>query len=233
MKRKRTQNVLLLLTFLQTFFFIFAFASSSKNISQKINPSNSALTAMNKKYAEAKTLKINFQQTKKNSATGTEKKSKGTIFIKKPHFFRWETFSPEKDILVTNGVFFWFFTPPFRKNEKGQLLVRKAADVQSKLAIDLLSGSIQFQKDFKILKSKPFFYKMKPLKPSGDVDYIELYLEKTTKLVYKLVLFSVTGNETELNLENPKLNLDLPNDMFTFSKDRDTAPGTEFDTFQE
>jgi outer membrane lipoprotein carrier protein len=130
--------------------------------------------------------------------------------------FRWETVTPEASILVSNGKKVWFYTPPFREGENGQVMVRKAADVQSKLAIDLLSGQADLKKSFKTKKLSDQHFDLKPLIPAGDVARIELFLEKSTNLVYKVVLYTKTGNQTELVLKDVTVNPQLADNMFQF-----------------
>lgn len=173
------------------------------------------LAGVQEKYKNVKTLTAEFTQKLKNATLGTTKESSGRIYIKRPNKFRWETHKPEASILVGNGKKAWFYTAPFREGEKGQVMVKRAADVQSQLAIDLLSGQSESNKDFKIKDLKDRL-SLTPLKASGDIEHIELYIEKPTNLVYKLVLFTRSGNETELTLKDVNLSPKLNDTMFDF-----------------
>lgn len=179
-------------------------------------PAAPTLEAMQAKYKDIRALTAEFTQRQTNAALGSTKESTGRIFIKRPNMFRWQTLEPEKSILVGNGHKIWYYTPPFRDGERGQVMVKRAADVQSRLAIDLLAGHADIKKDFKCKPLAPGAYNLKPLKPAGDVDRIELFLEKPTNLVYKLVLFTTTGNQTELTLKNVILEPQLGDSMFNF-----------------
>ncbi|MEW6056221.1 MAG: outer membrane lipoprotein carrier protein LolA [Bdellovibrionota bacterium] len=182
-----------------------------------------ALKKMYAKYKTAKTLTAEFHQVQRNLALGTEKKSSGRLFIKSPDMFRWQTVDPEPSILVSNGKKVWYYTPPFRKEEKGQVLVRRTAETQSKLAIDVLSGQSKLEKNFNIESLEPRKYRLVPLKPTADIEHIELHLESPTDLVYKLILFTKTGNQTELTLKGTTLGPRLPDTMFNFTP----PPNTE------
>ncbi len=188
------------------------------------NP-KSALLEMQAKYKDVLTLTAEFTQKQTNVTLGTTKETSGRIFIKRPNMFRWQTVMPESEIsiLVGNGKKVWFYKPPFRAGENGQVLIREAADVQSQLAIDLLAGHANVSKDFKDKTLSEGHFELKPLKPAGDIEHIELFLEKSTNLVYKLVLFTSTGNQTELTLKDVVLGPQLSDKMFTFT----TPPKTE------
>ena len=174
------------------------------------------LRSMQEKYKSVTALAADFTQSQTNTALGTTRVSTGHIFIRRPNKFRWETLDPDPSILVSNGKKVWYYTPPFRKDEHGQIMVKKAADVQSQLAVDLLAGQSDFKKDFKIKRLASERYHLTPLKPAGDVEHIELHIEKPTNLVYKIILFTTTGNMTELALKNVTLSPQLSDAMFDF-----------------
>lgn len=203
--------------------FILCFATvctdvhaNSQSVKTNSSVKSSTLEKMQSRYKNVKTLVIEFNQTQTNVALGDKKESSGRIYLKKPNFFRWETFEPNPSILTANGKKVWFYSAPFRKDEKGQVRVSKAADVQSQLAIDLLAGSNDLKKQFNIKALDDFRLELTPLKPAGDVEHVELELEKKTNLVYKLTLYNITGNQTELKLSSVRMNPELPAAMFNF-----------------
>lgn len=184
--------------------------------SSRASSSNNPLADVQSTYKNVKTLTAEFTQQLKNVALGTTKESSGRIFIKRPEMFRWETHQPEQSILVSNGKKVWYYTAPFRKGEKGQVMTKRAADVQSRLAIDLLAGTINTEKDFKVKRLADDQIELIPLKAAGDIERVQLYIEKPTKLVYKLVLFTKSGNQTALTLKNVTLGPNLSDTMFNF-----------------
>jgi outer membrane lipoprotein carrier protein len=184
-------------------------------------PQKSALDRMQEKYKTIGSLTAEFSQKKTNLALGTAKDSNGRIYVKRPNKFRWETIEPEPSILVSNGRKIWYYTPPFRKGEKGQVMVRRSTD-QSQLAVDLLAGRANVKKDFKSKELGPDHFELIPVKPMADVDRVEVFIEKATNLVYKLSLFTSTGNQTELMLKNVTLDPKLSESMFNFSPPENT-----------
>lgn len=210
--------------FLCSVLLCLSISANAKNSAKK----NDRLDEMRAKYKNVKSLTAEFEQKIKNAALGSTKESSGRIYIKRPNMFRWETHEPQASILVGNGRKVWFYTPPFREDEKGQVMAKKAADVQSRLAIDLLSGQAALSKSFKIKELKNGVFDLVPLKPSGDIAHIALFLEKSTNLVYKLTLYTITGNETELTLKKLTLGtkpgeVSLADSMFNFTP----PPNTE------
>lgn len=214
---------------MKNFFFalsIFAFASIALATSARAEKF-SALDSARAKYKSARTMTAEFTQKQKNLALGTTKESSGRIFVKRSSSggaiqYRWQTDKPDASLLVSNGKKVWYYTPPFRKDERGQVMIRSADSGQSRLALDLLTGG----GDGKSYKTRQLAeegrFELKPLKPVGDVSRVELFLEKPTNLVYKVVLKTKTGNETELKLSNVTLGPKLPDSMFQFTPPPDT-----------
>ena len=174
-------------------------------------------------YGDTRTLSANFTQIQKNTVLGTQKESSGLIDINRPDKFRWETDSGQKSLSLADGKNVYHYTPPFRDGEKGQVIIRKAADTQSKTAVELLSGGADLRKTFRYKAIGFDKYELLPIKNAGDINKIELFLDKKTRLVYKLRLFHATGNETELVLKNVKLGVAIESTRFEFK----IPPNTE------
>lgn len=181
------------------------------------------LREMRKKYSSITAITAEFTQTHKNPTLGSEKLSSGRLYIMRPNLFRWETLQPDPSVITTNGIRFWYYTPPFREGEKGQVSIRPAKDVPSQLAVDLLSGRADLAAAFRTKAIAPGHYELKPLKPSGDVKRVELFLESQTNLVYKIRLHTASGNETTIELKKLELGAKLSKSMFSFQ----APPGTE------
>lgn len=204
---------------------LFHHASIAAPTAAKQRNNENAFESAQKKYAESQTFTSSFSQTQTHKVLGTKKESLGRIFIKRPDKFLWQTESPDPSLMVSNGTKTWFYTAPFREGEKGQVLIKKSADVHSQLIIDLLSGTGNLKKSFNIKQLNPTLFELKPQKNTraGDVVRIELEIEKSTNLVYKVTLFSSTGNQTALTLKDTTLGPNLSDKMFEYTP----PPNTE------
>ncbi len=169
-----------------------------------------------KKYENAQTLTARFSQTIMNKTLARETKSSGRIYVRRPDMFRWETLEPDASILSCNGIKFWYYTPPFREGESGQVTVRPAREVPSRLAIDLLSGRIDVRGAFSAKTRGEGYFELTPKRPAGDIQRVELFLESRTKLVYKLILYTGSGNKTTIELSDVELGIKLDKSMFSF-----------------
>jgi outer membrane lipoprotein carrier protein len=182
------------------------------------------LIAIEKKYVGAKTLEADFRQKDEVKMTGATKQSSGVLMIRHPNQFRWETLKPDKNLLVSDGRKFWFYTPPFEAGERGQVIERKTTEVQSELANALLAGAFSRIRGVDIQKVSPTRFKLVPAEGvAGTVKTAELDIDPKKNVIERLQLEHQGGNKTEIKLENVKLSAKLSESFFKFV----TPPGTD------
>lgn len=182
------------------------------------------LAAIEKKYLNAKTLEADFKQNDDVKLTGTKKESSGVLMIRHPNQFRWETLKPDKNLLVSDGKKFWFYTPPFEAGERGQVIERKTTEVQSELANALLSGAFSKIRGLEVKKLSATRFKLIPSEGiAGTVKTAEIEIDPKKSVIEKLYLEHTGGNKTEISLSNVKLSAKMSDAFFKFS----TPPGTD------
>jgi len=175
------------------------------------------------KYTAGKTLTAKFEQTNWVASLKRKQVSSGLIFVQRPDKFRWETASPDKNILVGDGKTYWFYTPPFDETEHGQLIIRKSSQIQSKLANALLSGSLSSMKDVKVMQDTPTQFVLTPKKgTAGDVVQTSIEIDLEKKLIKKVYLEHKDGNHTEITLSEIELGKKLDEGLFTFVTPKNT-----------
>lgn len=179
-------------------------------------------------YQKAAGIEAQFEQLTDVKATKQKKKAQGKIWIKRPNRLRWETISPDPNILISDGKTFWFYTPPFEKGERGQVIIKKSAQVQTQFLNALLSGSFDFGKSEASIQAKGNTFLLKPKKgTAGDVETAEVTLNETSHKIEKVVLEHSSGNRTEIKLQDVKLTSQLDDKLFRFVPDRNTDKITE------
>lgn len=189
-------------------------------------PSNlpAELIAIEKKYLDAKTLEADFIQKDDIKLTSSKKESSGVLMIRHPNQFRWETLKPDKNLLVSDGKRFWFYTPPFEAGERGQVIERKTSEVQSELANALLSGAFSKIHGLEVKKLSATRFRLIPADGvAGTVKSTEIEIDLKKNVIEKLYLEHTGGNKTEISLLNVKLAEKMNDAFFTFT----TPPGTD------
>lgn len=166
-------------------------------------------------YEKSPTLSAAFTQLS-HSSTGTAKKSSGTVQFKRPNKFRWQVTQPDPSISVSNGVKAWHYTPPFDEEDKGQVIVRPASQVQTQLANALLSGHFSTIRG-KITPAGPTTFMLVPKNGSaGTVRKAKIEVNPASKLITKVTLDHAGGNRAEISLSDIQLGNSLSDDLFNF-----------------
>lgn len=197
--------------FILPFFFVIFSTASALAATPK------ALLDIEKKYVAAKTLEAKFNQTNWVAMTGAKKDSSGVITIEHPGKFRWETLNPDKNLLVTDGKKFWFYTPPFEQGDRGQVIEKKTSEVQSELANLLLSGAFSKVKDLKIEKVSEKIYRLTPKENSaGSVKVAQIEIDPRKSLIQKIHLEHEGGNKVDIELKDIKLGQKYDSAFFRF-----------------
>jgi outer membrane lipoprotein carrier protein len=167
-------------------------------------------------YAKAGTLFAEFTQTKESVGMGTTTTSSGRIAIKRPNKIRWETLSPDPNLLVSDGVKAWYYTPPFDSSEHGQVTETLASRVRTRLANAILSGDFSGS-DLKIKTIKPDFFSIVPKAGSAaNVKEAKVAVDPSQKTITDITIIYDDGNHTEIKLTNIKLGAKLGDDVFVF-----------------
>lgn len=180
------------------------------------------------KYTKAATLQAEFAQINESAALKTKKSTSGLIRVKRPDKLRWETLKPDMSLLVSDGRKFWFYTPPFDEDEHGQVIERKSAETNSKLANALLSGRFSAARDMKIKQEGKSRFLLTPKRGSaGSVSRASIDIDPDKKLIEKVILEHQGGNRSEITLSKIELGNSMDDDMFVFTAPPNTDKVTQ------
>ena len=168
-------------------------------------------------YSKGSTYRASFEQKEFVAAMNRVKKTHGTIEVKRPDKLRWETVNPDANLLVSDGKKFWFYTPPFDEGERGQLIEKKASQVNSRLAQHLISGSFSMAKDMKIETIDATHFRLVPRKgAAGSVKYAEITVDPVRKEISQVKLEHRGSNRSDISLTQIEIGHDLPDSHFQF-----------------
>ncbi len=182
------------------------------------------LLEVQSQYQKSTGIEAQFDQITDIRATKQVKKAKGRIWIKRPNKLRWETLEPDPNILVSDGKTFWFYTPPFDKDERGQVIVKKTAQVQTQFLNALLSGSFDFDKNATSVETRSanVFLLRPKAGTAGDVQIAQITVDQAKHTISEVLLTHTSGNRTEIKLREINLHPKLEDALFRFTPDRNT-----------
>ena len=203
--------------------FLFSFSNSSTVGLVAHGALPDLLQKVQETYRKQGGVEATFDQVTDVKSTRQSKKAQGKIWIKRPNQLRWETLNPDPNILVSDGKTFWFYTPPFEKGERGQVIIKKTKQVQTQFLNALLSGSFDFGKETQIEELGRGRFMLKPKNgTAGDVETAEISIGVTSAKIESVVLTHSSGNRTEIKLQNIQLKSKLDEKLFRFVPDRNT-----------
>jgi outer membrane lipoprotein-sorting protein len=185
-----------------------------------------ALEGLTKDVAEIRTLKASFVQTKRLEVFGGDVETKGTLKLRLPDRFAWETTEPLKSVLVVNGD----KAVRRRTSRKGVVTETKfdlkedpvtAATVQQVFlwtSGDLAKASGGYALDLvseapMTVKAVPTDERMKKVIASVTLEFSE----RPSHLA-KVVLAEQTGDTTEIAFSGVERNPDLADDVFAIER---------------
>jgi len=177
------------------------------NISQLLN-------GVEKRYNSARTLTVDFRET--YTMPGRRPKTEsGVLNLQKPGKMRWDYSDPEGKLFVSDGKFFYLYTPGSDRAEKTN--VKQSADMHAPLGF--LIGRLNFQKDFRRFESRPEGENtwIKAVPNSKDLPYSEVEFVVTSD--YRILQVRVLGQDKsvmEFQFGREKLNPSLDAKMFEF-----------------
>lgn len=171
-----------------------------------------------KQYEKTNDLEADFFQEAFNKTLQKTQKAQGKLYMKKPGLMHWDYESPEKQIIVLDKKFLWWYTP------QNKQVIQQVADqaIDSNLAVTFMGGMGKMQTDFKIdfaappQAGKSFELKLVPAKPQVNVSHLLLTVDPVEYRTQKIVLHDFYGNITTINFKNLKINQGLDENLFQF-----------------
>lgn len=175
-------------------------------------------------YLNRSPIFVEFDQKLTFAATKVTQSKNGRLWLGGEGKIRWETLEPEPELLVSDGKTYWFYTPPFSKGDRGQVLIRTAGQVQTDLLSEILRGSLSTleKKGHKVSESgKEVVVTPKP-KSAGDLKEIQLTVDHASGKIDAVKLVYLSGNLTQIAVKKLTLKAPVPPGGFRFSPDRNT-----------
>jgi outer membrane lipoprotein carrier protein len=184
-----------------------------------------ATTALNRALAKLNSLQADFSQTTQTTSSKAAPKNaqslrsshlnqsfSGVMQVKRAGNFRWETTSPMKQLIVTNGKTVWIYDPDLEQATRQQL----NEQISNTPAL-LLSGQTDaIKKSFQVTqpsKAQPYFV-LYPRDKEGVFE--SLAIRFNGDVPSQMILKDSLGQQTTVTFSNAKLNVNLSNDLFAF-----------------
>jgi len=165
--------------------------------------------------ASIESLKADVVQLIVESDGGILEESKIKMYFKKPNGFYWETITPFKELIVTNGVKLWNYQPDLE-----QVVIEDWDSSKSELAAQLLNGETEnLGSDYQIEQlysddSGDHQFTLTPL--ATDSVYERISISFVTSELDQIYLNSKNGQQTVWRFVTIERNESLEDSVFEF-----------------
>ena len=166
-------------------------------------------------YETIESFQAGFVQTLTNAATREQEERTGRISFQKPLNIRWESTSPEEELLLIDRQTVWNYFP----EENAVYQYETDEILTSRNMIRFISGQARLTEDFRIDDQgmEEGLHKIKLVPKSPEPDLVLAYIWSDEKgMMHRILLVDFFGNGNELKLKETDLNPDFDEDFFTF-----------------
>ena len=168
-----------------------------------------------KRYDTLQSFRGYFLQKLTNASSREVQERLGTITFVRPRFIRWETTSPEQELLIIGKDTVWEYFP------EEETVYRYSVEqvLSSKTMIRFLSGAANLKEDFTVqdlgMDGEFRHLKLVPKEPEPNLVEGEVWVRPGQDMLEKIKLLDFFGNVNELELSG--LELDVPVDPKEFT----------------
>ncbi len=152
------------------------------------------------------------------AASRESEERRGVLFFQHPGMIRWETVSPEPELLVVGPEVVWNYF-----EEEGVAYRYATEDVLgSATVVRILSGQARLDDDFltevDLAKdAQEVVIRLRPREPDPSLVEALIRVDPETFLLKQVRAVDFYGNVNQVSLHNLELNLELDPALFTFS----------------
>lgn len=173
-----------------------------------------------KRYATIQSFTADFVQTYTGGAFNKQRRSEGTVVVKKPGKMRWEFRQPERDrqVIVSDGVKIHLYSV-----EDNVLQISSVpADDDAPTAMLFLAGRGNLVRDF-VVSNTPSpqaglsAVKLTPRQSESDYEFLVLLLDPGSLQIREIHTRDLQGAEVRLSFSNIKENVSVADRTFTFT----------------
>ncbi|MEP6483887.1 MAG: outer membrane lipoprotein chaperone LolA [Rudaea sp.] len=159
-------------------------------------------------------ISADFQQQVSGSNKSKGKSSEGTLALKAPRQFRWETTKPFKQLIVADGEKVWIYDPDLE-----QVTVRSQGTEEAHSPLTVLTDLSQLDRDFIASEQGDHdgmeWLRLKSKDKEPQFDYCDLGFDASG--LARMRFEDTLGNTTEIRFNGWQRNPKLKPDAFAFT----------------
>ncbi len=171
-----------------------------------------------RQYETITSFQAEFTQELRVAASRESEERRGVLYYQRPGLIRWETLSPEKELLVVGPEEVWNY---FAEEETAYRYSSREV-LGSAMVLRILSGEARLDEDFlteEDLTTETEWKKIRlvPRQPEPNLVEATIWVDPQTFLLQRVLAVDFYGNTNQITLHDLRLNLPLDPALFTFS----------------
>ncbi|HDQ39498.1 MAG TPA: outer membrane lipoprotein carrier protein LolA [Desulfonatronum sp.] len=171
-----------------------------------------------RQYETITSFQADFVQELRVAASRESEERRGVLYYQNPGLIRWETLSPEKELLVVGPEHVWNY---FEQEETAYRY--SSGDVLgSAMVLRILSGEARLDEDFlteEDLSANADWKSIRlvPRHPEPNLVEATIWVDPQTFVLHRVLALDFYGNTNQITLQDLRINLDLDPSLFTFT----------------
>jgi len=159
-------------------------------------------------------VSANFEQQISDATSGKTKISRGTLSLKAPRQFRWDTTTPYKQLIVADGEKVWIYDPDLE-----QVTVRAQGTEEAHSPLTVLTDLSQLDRDFTTSEQGEHdgqvSLRLKSKDKEPQFEYADLGFDQTG--LASMAFKDTFDNSTQIRFSGWQRNAKLVPDLFKFT----------------
>jgi outer membrane lipoprotein carrier protein len=169
------------------------------------------------RYADIATLRAAFSQTLTHRESGAQERREGTLAFARPLRLRWETLTPDPELLILTEEGVWHYLP--RENSAVRYGPELAADSRS--VIRVITGGSRLDEDFAVTmegrEGELAVLSLIPHEPTVQFAQGRIWVEAASMYILRAEAIDFYGNSNDITLRDLEANRVLPESAFVFT----------------
>ena len=200
-------------------FLLVAFALAGLFLIGATQAADAARAQLDAFARDLHSLSGSFNQTVYDANGRRGETSHGTLALKAPRQFRWDTQGPYKQLIVADGNKVWIYDP-----ELEQVTVRDQGSQEAHSPLTVLTDLSQLDRDFKASEQGERdgleWLRLKSRGKDPQFEYADIGFDGNAPR--RMVFQDTLGNRTEIVFSDWQRNPQLPADTFVFNPPKGT-----------
>ncbi|MCF6290281.1 MAG: outer membrane lipoprotein carrier protein LolA [Desulfobacterales bacterium] len=209
------------LLFRLALFFLVVLGLPLRGAGQDRLDAESVARHIQKNYETAQGMSADFTQVTTLKLSRRQRQGSGRVILRKPGLMRWDYFSPDRQVLISNGT---TLTMYFEKSH--QLITSPAREyLQSDVIYGFFTGSGDILRDFivsfadgaRFARDTTYLLKLIPRQPQPQVAQLYLWVDAPDFLIQRIRIIDHFNTVTDISFSNIS--------MHTVGDDQGIDPG--------